>query len=121
MKNDIRTHPLLLNNLCPYRISQQGLQPLLHSFASQQVWRMMSHPKSYWVRILKAFLFSRLFYFSIWSSILESRDLIKEQLVWQVIERNKTNTWRDKWNLRCKPICLTVTEKDRAMLPQKSC
>ncbi|KAM2658006.1 hypothetical protein EV1_013316 [Malus domestica] len=73
---------------------------------AKQCWRLIHEPDALLVKVLKARYFPHVSFFEarnggraswIWSSLLESRELLREDAHWQVLNGHQTKLWVDKW------------------------
>lgn len=69
-------------------------------------WRIIHQPDALWVQVLKGLYFPNSDFMLAskgaraswcWSSILEGRKLLDNHVLWQVLNGESINTWKDRW------------------------
>lgn len=70
------------------------------------VWRMLQQPNDLWCKILKGIYFPKENFLQVekgkhafwgWSSLLEGRDLLLQELCWKVGNGQSIYVWKDLW------------------------
>lgn len=108
-----------------------GLKNMLlqnKALGAKLVWKVHTHPKLKWVKIVKAkYLDNEEYNFlkekslpngsCIWNFIKHSRDLIMDYLTWEVKSGEDALFWEDSWegfpNLADNPLLARVREKSK--------
>ncbi|VVA18748.1 PREDICTED: reverse mRNAase [Prunus dulcis] len=74
----------------------------------KQAWRLIHEPNSYWAKLIKARYFPNCDFINAvaghrpswgWISLLEGREVIKENIRHQVFNGHNTKIWQDRWLL----------------------
>ncbi|KAK4259268.1 hypothetical protein QN277_005616 [Acacia crassicarpa] len=73
---------------------------------AKTAWRLLQSPNDLWARVLKGLYFPNGSFIEAthghraswcWSSILDGRDFIKDDLCWQIGNGESVRLWHDKW------------------------
>ncbi|XP_028769922.1 uncharacterized protein LOC114727377 [Neltuma alba] len=78
---------------------------------AKTAWRLMNNEEEMWVKVLKGVYYPNTPFMNakighkaswLWSSILDGRNLLKENTFWKVGDGKRVNVWFDRWILEMK-------------------
>jgi hypothetical protein len=84
----------------------RGLIMFNKALLAKQGWRLLQNPDSLIAQVLKAKYFPQTSFLDadlgsrpsyMWRSLLSSKDLLKEGLVWRIGDGKKIQIWKDRW------------------------
>ena len=89
-------------------LGSKDLNMMNKALLAKQAWRLFVEPESLQARVIKGMYYHDKNMLCaikggmaswMWSSLIEGRDFQKENILWQIVEGEKTSIWDDVWIL----------------------